>query len=88
LLRVALQLLKSVSQLITQRQQVSLLIRHALIDRARDFRLILDDVSITELSFSQVYAQAVESKQASPFPLRKHQETEALSSQTPPAPRK
>ena len=35
------------SQLITQRQQVSLLIRKELTDRARDFNIILDDVSIT-----------------------------------------
>jgi len=51
------------SQLITQRQQVSLLIRKQLTDRARDFKIILDDVSITELSFGKEYAAAVESKQ-------------------------
>lgn len=51
------------SQLITQRQQVSLLIRKQLIDRARDFHIVVDDVSITDLSFSQVYASAVEAKQ-------------------------
>merc|ERR1712077_149521 len=51
------------SQLITQRQQVSLLIRKQLTDRARDFNIILDDVSITELSFGKEYAAAVESKQ-------------------------
>lgn len=51
------------SQLITQRQQVSLLVRKQLIDRAKDFHLILDDVSLTELSFSKEYAAAVESKQ-------------------------
>ncbi len=51
------------SQLITQRQQVSLLIRKELIERAQDFHLILDDVSITELSFSKEYSAAVESKQ-------------------------
>merc|ERR1711972_746318 len=50
-------------QLITQRQQVSLLIRKQLTDRARDFDIILDDVSITELSFGKEYAAAVESKQ-------------------------
>ena len=51
------------SQLITQRQQVSLLVRKELIDRAQDFHIILDDVSLTELSFSKEYAAAVESKQ-------------------------
>lgn len=51
------------SQLITQRQQVSLMIRKELIDRAKDFNIILDDVSITELSFGKEYTAAVESKQ-------------------------
>jgi len=51
------------SQLVTQRQQVSLLIRRELIERARDFNLILDDVSLTELSFGREYAAAIESKQ-------------------------
>uniref|UniRef100_U5EXV4 Prohibitin n=1 Tax=Corethrella appendiculata TaxID=1370023 RepID=U5EXV4_9DIPT len=51
------------SQLITQRQQVSLLIRRELVDRASDFNIILDDVSLTELSFGKEYTAAVESKQ-------------------------
>ncbi|XP_069473654.1 prohibitin-2-like [Ambystoma mexicanum] len=51
------------SQLITQRAQVSLLIRRELTERAKDFNLILDDVAITELSFSREYTAAVESKQ-------------------------
>ncbi|XP_033641987.1 prohibitin-2-like [Asterias rubens] len=51
------------SQLITQRQQVSLLIRRQLTERAKDFGLILDDVSITELSFGKEYTAAVEAKQ-------------------------
>jgi len=51
------------SQLITQRQQVSLLIRRELTDRAKDFNIILDDVSITELSFGKEYTAAVEAKQ-------------------------
>merc|ERR1719158_2263487 len=51
------------SQLITQRQQVSMLIRNQLIDRAKDFNIILDDVAITELSFGREYAAAVEAKQ-------------------------
>lgn len=51
------------SQLITQRSQVSMLIRKQLTDRARDFNIILDDVAITDLSFGHEYAAAVEAKQ-------------------------
>ncbi|KAH8407413.1 hypothetical protein KR222_008423 [Zaprionus bogoriensis] len=51
------------SQLITQRQQVSLLIRKELVERARDFNIILDDVSLTELSFGKEYTAAIEAKQ-------------------------
>jgi len=51
------------SQLITQRQQVSLMVRKNLTDRARDFNIIMDDVAITELTFSSQYTAAVESKQ-------------------------
>uniref|UniRef100_A0A8C1KM77 Prohibitin n=1 Tax=Cyprinus carpio TaxID=7962 RepID=A0A8C1KM77_CYPCA len=43
--------------------QVSLLIRRDLIERAKDFNIILDDVAITELSFSKEYTAAVEAKQ-------------------------
>jgi prohibitin 2 len=51
------------SQLITVRQQVSSLVRKELVERARDFNIILDDVSITELSFGREYTAAVEAKQ-------------------------
>ncbi|XP_077998109.1 prohibitin-2-like [Glandiceps talaboti] len=51
------------SQLITQRSAVSLLVRQQLVDRAKDFNIILDDVAITELSFGKEYAAAVEAKQ-------------------------
>ncbi|XP_037078319.1 prohibitin-2-like [Pollicipes pollicipes] len=51
------------SQLITQRSQVSLLIRRELTDRARDFNVIVDDVSITDLTFGKDYTAAVEAKQ-------------------------
>ena len=40
-----------------------MLIRKQLTDRARDFNIILDDVSLTELSFGKEYAAAVEAKQ-------------------------
>ncbi|XP_042861603.1 prohibitin-2-like [Penaeus japonicus] len=51
------------AQLITMRQQVSLMIRRDLTQRAEDFNIILDDVSITELSFGREYTSAVEAKQ-------------------------
>ena len=51
------------SQLITQREAVSRKIRAMLVQRARDFNLVLDDVSITHLSFGKEYTAAVEAKQ-------------------------
>ncbi|XP_011402878.1 PREDICTED: prohibitin-2-like [Amphimedon queenslandica] len=51
------------SQLITQRANVSSLVKENLTERAKDFNIILDDVSLTDLSFSREYAAAVESKQ-------------------------
>lgn len=43
--------------------QVSRLIRTQLMARAKDFNIVLDDVSITDLSFSKEYTAAVEAKQ-------------------------
>lgn len=51
------------AQLITQRESVSRLIRETLRERAQEFWLVLDDVSITDLSFSAEYTAAVEAKQ-------------------------
>eukprot|EP01100_Stratorugosa_tubuloviscum_P014954 TRINITY_DN82_c0_g2_i1.p1 TRINITY_DN82_c0_g2~~TRINITY_DN82_c0_g2_i1.p1 ORF type:complete len:315 (-),score=114.86 TRINITY_DN82_c0_g2_i1:66-953(-) len=51
------------SQLVTQREEVSQLIRKNLTERANDFFIILDDVSITSLSFGREYTAAVEAKQ-------------------------
>jgi prohibitin 2 len=51
------------SQLITQRELVSRMVRQRVVARAGDFNILLDDVAITHLSFSPVYEQAVESKQ-------------------------
>ena len=47
----------------THPHQVSLLVRKELIERAKDFNIILDDVAITELAFGPMYTQAVEAKQ-------------------------
>lgn len=51
------------SQLITQREDVSRLIRQRLVERAKDFYIELSDVSITHLTFGKEYTAAVESKQ-------------------------
>ncbi|KAJ3045486.1 Prohibitin-2, subunit of the prohibitin complex (Phb1p-Phb2p) [Rhizophlyctis rosea] len=51
------------SQLITQRERVSRLIREHLIIRAGLFNITLDDVSITHLTFSPEFTHAVEAKQ-------------------------
>ena len=51
------------SQLITQREMVSRLVRENLLQRARRFNIILDDVSLTHISFSPEFTHAVEAKQ-------------------------
>ncbi|GIL79323.1 hypothetical protein Vretifemale_8709 [Volvox reticuliferus] len=51
------------SQLLTQREVVSRDIRRILTERARYFSIILEDVSITNLTFSKEYTAAVEAKQ-------------------------
>ncbi|KAI9216504.1 band 7 family-domain-containing protein [Blastocladiella britannica] len=51
------------SELITQRELVSQRIRDELNLRAKDFHIILDDVSITHLEFGREFTIAVEQKQ-------------------------
>jgi prohibitin 1 len=50
-------------ELITQREVVSRKVREALVIRAADFGILLDDVAITHLAFSQEFTLAIESKQ-------------------------
>jgi len=50
-------------QLITERELVSSMIQDRLKERATDFFLDLDDVSITHLSFGAEYTAAIEAKQ-------------------------
>ncbi|XP_011045196.1 PREDICTED: prohibitin-3, mitochondrial [Populus euphratica] len=50
-------------QLLTERPQVSALVRDALIKRARDFDIVMDDVAITHLSYGVEFSRAVEQKQ-------------------------
>ncbi|RUP50975.1 prohibitin-2 [Jimgerdemannia flammicorona] len=51
------------SQLITQRERVSRLVRENLTRRALRFNIVLDDVSITHVGFSPGFEGAVEAKQ-------------------------
>lgn len=51
------------SELLTKRDAVSKQIREMLNKRAGDFKILLDDVSITHLAFSKEYTAAVEAKQ-------------------------
>lgn len=51
------------SQLITQRERVSRLIRERLIERAAQFYILMDDVAITHITFSPEFTKAVEAKQ-------------------------
>jgi prohibitin 2 len=51
------------SQLITQRERVSKLVRDQLHLRSKIFNVLLDDVSITHVAFSPEFAHAVEAKQ-------------------------
>ena len=51
------------AELITQREVVSARIREDLLNRAREFNIVLEDVSITHLTFGQEFTKAVEQKQ-------------------------
>ncbi|KAJ9170899.1 hypothetical protein P3X46_018962 [Hevea brasiliensis] len=51
------------SQLITQREAVSREIRKILTERAANFNIALDDVSITSLTFGKEFTAAIEAKQ-------------------------
>lgn len=51
------------AELLTQREQVSRKIRNDLVERATEFDILLDDVSITDLKFGNDFMAAVEAKQ-------------------------
>lgn len=51
------------SELITQRELVSAKVREELIKRSAEFNILLDDVSLTHLTFGQEFTKAVELKQ-------------------------
>jgi len=51
------------NQLITQREEVSQLIRRNLTERAHAFCMVIEDTSITHLTFGTEYMKAIEDKQ-------------------------
>lgn len=51
------------SQLITQREKVSRLVRQRLFERSQQFNIVLDDVALTAIQFSDEFSHAVEAKQ-------------------------
>ncbi|XP_065051484.1 prohibitin 1-like [Rhopilema esculentum] len=51
------------SELITQRELVSQKVQEALVERAHSFGLVLDDISLTHLTFGKEFTEAVEMKQ-------------------------
>lgn len=53
------------AQLITQREKISRLVRENLVRRASYFNILLDDVSLTQMTFSPEFSTAVEAKQIS-----------------------
>ena len=50
-------------ELLSKRAHVSAQIKNELLERAKKFNLILDDVSITHLTFGVEFAKAIEHKQ-------------------------
>ncbi|KAL7065115.1 hypothetical protein AAHC03_04704 [Spirometra sp. Aus1] len=51
------------SELITQREVVSQRVSDSLTERASSFGILLDDIALTQISFSTEFAAAVEAKQ-------------------------
>merc|ERR1711862_642405 len=47
-------------QLLTQREHVSREIREAIIARATQFKILIDDVSITHLTYGKEFTRAIE----------------------------
>merc|ERR1719205_384615 len=50
-------------QLLTQREHVSHEIRNGIVNRAGQFNILMDDVSITHLTYGKEFARAIEEKQ-------------------------
>jgi prohibitin 2 len=51
------------SQLVNQRDTISLLIKQKLFEKAKEFFIDLDDVSLIDITFSREFSEAIEKKQ-------------------------
>lgn len=60
------------SELITQRELVSARIQEELVKRASEFNIMLEDVSLTHLSFGKDFTKAVEDKQVGTAIIASH----------------
>jgi prohibitin 2 len=66
------------NELLTKRDQVSVDITNELRRRASFFNILLEDVSVTHLSFSNEYARAVEAKQVGTLRLQQTSQNPSL----------
>jgi len=68
-------------QLLTLREQVSQVIRDGIIARASQFNILMDDVSITHLTYGKEFARAIEEKQIAEQEAERHKFMVAMSEQ-------
>merc|ERR1711957_63911 len=59
-------------QLLTMREHVSHEIRDAVVKRAAQFNILMDDVSITHLTYGKEFAKAIEEKQVAEQEAERH----------------
>merc|ERR1712025_696444 len=60
-------------QLLVERELVSRVIRQGIVERAASFNVILDDVSITHLTYGKEFSKAIEEKQVAEQDAQKQQ---------------
>merc|ERR1719322_1069475 len=68
-------------QLLTHREHVSREIREAIVARAQQFNILMDDVSITHLTYGKEFARAIEEKQVAEQEAEKQKFVVARSEQ-------
>merc|ERR1719370_1619890 len=68
-------------QLLTLREQVSQVIRDGIMQRASQFNILMDDVSITHLTYGKEFARAIEEKQVAEQDAERQKFMVAMSEQ-------